>query len=446
MLPEKVHSPGGCSGIVSSGLRLGLLTTLVGALTLLLPTGGCVDIPDPSMPACVDAGASVTYQGSIRPILETQCVGCHQEGSVGPFPLDQWSDVAFLAPLIVRAVEEGRMPPAQADPACRQSAHGRFLSDAQRALFTAWREAGYPVGHVCEYVPPALESELPDLGPPDLVLTVDQPIVPSPAAFDDYRAVHLSYVFEETTYVVASQLIPTDRSILHHGTIVLRPGAGSGGSPDTVPALGGLLPGIGISRMPPDSAMIVPPGSTLLLDLHYHVPPLAPGEPEPSDTPEVRLWTLPAGETPPLVIENLVSTAIGFSIDEGDGEASVTQVMTLPDDPSEIVGLLPHMHFLGSGMRVEIIRSDESRACAIDVPNYSFDWQLIHYLEPSAYLGIGAGDSVEVTCRYDNSQANQPIVDGEQIIAGDVFEGPGSLDEMCQILMIRMRPFELVSP
>jgi hypothetical protein len=46
-------------------------------------------------------------------------------------------------------------------------------------------------------------------------------------------------------------------------------------------------------------------------------------------------------------------------------------------------------------------------------------------------LELRAGDTVRLTCRWDNSAANQPIVDGVQQQPREVRWGESSLDEMC---------------
>ena len=40
-------------------------------------------------------------------------------------------------------------------------------------------------------------------------------------------------------------------------------------------------------------------------------------------------------------------------------------------------------------------------------------------------------DELVLTCSWDNSQANQPEVNGEQQASQDVAWGEGSTDEMC---------------
>jgi len=58
------------------------------------------------------AGDSIpTYYGTVGPILQTHCVGCHSEGGIAPFPLDDPQWAVRMAPAMAAAVQSGRMPP-----------------------------------------------------------------------------------------------------------------------------------------------------------------------------------------------------------------------------------------------------------------------------------------------------------------------------------------------
>ena len=51
-------------------------------------------------------------------------------------------------------------------------------------------------------------------------------------------------------------------------------------------------------------------------------------------------------------------------------------------------------------------------------------------------------DEVEITCTYDNSAANQPVVDGQPREPAQVGWGDGSYDEMCLDYLALVRPYE----
>ena len=88
-----------------------------------------------------------------------------------------------------------------------------------------------------------------------------------------------------------------------------------------------------------------------------------------------------------------------------------------------------HMHQLGQALSVRLIRQDGTEECLLDIPRWDFDWQQRYEFEKA--ISIAPGDQLEVKCVFDNSQANQPVIDGKQVTSRHVQWGEGSLDEMC---------------
>jgi hypothetical protein len=416
-----------------------LRTWVLGAAVLV---GGCDTPIEPAIPTCEpDTASRVTYQGSVRAFVETTCVSCHRTGGIAPFSFESWAVVQVLANKIVDAVERGHMPPAQTDPACRVMDGQRYVSDPHRALLHAWRDAGYPEGDECAYVaPPPRPEEIPRPAP-SIELQVAEPLLLSGDHYDDFRWVELDHVFAEDVYVVASEFVSDVPSMVHHATILVLDPDDTAGSVGATPLIGGQLPGMNVFEPPEGSPMWIPAGSKIGIDLHYHVHSHAGDDHPVTDQPRVRLWTLPPGETPELISESLVLTAFGFVLPAGDPDVLIRETFVLPSPSSMVWALLPHMHQRGVALRAELVRPDGSRECVIDVVNYDFRWQLIHRLPTDGYLAIGPDDVIQVDCYYDNSAENQPIVDGVQLPAEDVYEGGDSLQEMCQLQILRVRPF-----
>ena len=127
-------------------------TELLDAVEALL-AGRTVEVAETPAIGCIigrrepsQAVGAVTYTKHIVPLLQERCVGCHREGQIGPFTLTEYADVAAWADMCLEVIDEGRMPPWQADPA-----HGEFLNDArlspeEKTLFRQWVEAGVPEG------------------------------------------------------------------------------------------------------------------------------------------------------------------------------------------------------------------------------------------------------------------------------------------------------------
>jgi hypothetical protein len=67
------------------------------------------------------------------------------------------------------------------------------------------------------------------------------------------------------------------------------------------------------------------------------------------------------------------------------------------------------------------------------IDEWNFDWQGGYTLrEP---LRVGPDDTLRISCTWDNSAENQPVVDGAVLEPQDVVWGEGTTDEMCLSVM-----------
>ncbi|MBV1859911.1 MAG: hypothetical protein KUG77_15980, partial [Nannocystaceae bacterium] len=94
------------------------------------------------------ATADVSYYEDVRPLLAQHCVSCHTDGSIAPFRLDTYEDVAGLAPAIKVVIEARTMPPygVRADGSCQDYDEPRWLTDEEIATISAWVEGGMAAG------------------------------------------------------------------------------------------------------------------------------------------------------------------------------------------------------------------------------------------------------------------------------------------------------------
>ena len=56
-----------------------------------------------------------TYHEDISQIIINNCLSCHQEGQIGPFPLDSYENVRIFGDAVADSVKNRRMPPFLAD-------------------------------------------------------------------------------------------------------------------------------------------------------------------------------------------------------------------------------------------------------------------------------------------------------------------------------------------
>lgn len=94
-----------------------------------------------------------------------------------------------------------------------------------------------------------------------------------------------------------------------------------------------------------------------------------------------------------------------FLIPAGDGNHQVTECHTFQKD-MYITSLTPHMHLRGKSMRMEVTYPDGRQQTLLNVPEYSFNWQITY--RPTAPIFIPKGTRLKIDARFDNS-ANNPM-------------------------------------
>jgi hypothetical protein len=92
--------------------------------------------------------------------------------------------------------------------------------------------------------------------------------------------------------------------------------------------------------------------------------------------------------------------------------------------PLRIYGITGHMHTRGVDIRVQL--NDRT---LLHIPRWNFHWQDAYYL--ASPVDANVGDTIRVSCRFDNSRYKQPLVNGRFLQPRYVLWGEGTTDEMC---------------
>ncbi len=421
---------------------------------------------DDDRPAAAPSTA-LTYQRDVRPIVETSCVPCHSPEGGAPFSMryeaSEWQgrhpDWAESA---AASVASGRMPPWMPDETCRPLKNSRKLAPELVQAFADWQAAGFPAGDEASYVAPAAPAALvDDAGPPTFEVTPEAAYQPNPAQPDDYRCFFLPLEFAEETYLTGSTVVPGERSMVHHVLLYLvppnevartlardeaEPGLGYscfGGPGGGATNVGGWVPGSVPQRTPQGSAMIVPAGGRIVMQVHYNVLSQPPGQPLPADLTRASLWAMPAGQKPAHRVEVLPLAHLGLSIAPGDANSVQERLFTLPMS-GEIVSATAHMHLRGTKIRAQFEPKSADPACLLDIPSWDFNWQQAYALPDDGFVPVQTGDKLRVSCTYDNTKENQPVVNGQQQEPRQITWGEGTLDEMCMLYVSIRAPFDAV--
>ena len=439
--------------------------TYLGPIALLMAfvgaSAGCVD-GEPAEVTGTDAGldtgpaSGVTYHGAVRAIVERRCLSCHITGGAAPFALDSWEAVEPLAPAMASAVARGDMPPWNMAPDCRDIEHSRALNGDEKQLFALWQQGGFTEGDPSTYLPPDMPPA-PALGPPTLELAIAEPYVASTFTPDDYRCFLLEHTFAEDTYLTATTVFPDAGDIVHHvliyevpadevGVIAAKdsnqsgPGytcyGGPGGSGQL---LAGWVPGQVPNVYPDGAALRVTAGSSLVMQVHYNVIAYGAQDAVPADQSRVALWALPSGQRPNRRVTITPFAQVSLDIPAGDPSVVAVATQDVPI-PLTYLGVIPHMHTLGTSLSVTLERRNGERECLADVPDWDFNWQQYYAYAPEDRVQGSIGDTLTLRCEFDNSAANQPVVNGQQQTPRDVSWGEGTLDEMCLNYLVTTIP------
>jgi hypothetical protein len=444
--------------IAGGGLLAGAVLTL-GCSTTQTDTAGDESSTDGDMQR------QVTWHEHVAPIVLAKCSGCHQDGSIAPLSFVDHATTAPAAQLIALTVEAGTMPPFGADETdeCRfphPIVDDLRLSDEEKALLRAWADDGAPEGD------PKLATEIPT--PPSTTLDiVDQRLqmkaqVTIDSGPDSFMCFSLDPELTEDRFLSALQIVPGNDKIVHHVLIYVDgDGASSeladedgyfecSGAAAQGSLVGAWAPGVLPNRMPADTGMLVPAGSRLVMNVHYH--PSGAG-PEQDDSTAIELtWH---EQRPPFAAQlALIGNSEGEQLlpgpnDRGDPEFFIpagakghTEEMQF-EIPSDIPAMRiwqvgAHMHYVGVDMLITLRQQQAATSeCLLQTPYYDFSWQRGYvYDAPLDELPIvRGGDELYLRCTYDNTLENKNLARAlqQQGLSEpiDVHLGEETLDEMC---------------
>ena len=400
--------------------------------------------------------ALLTYYEHAKPILDARCAGCHSEGNIGPFSLDNYQD-AFVAHASMReAVVSGQMPPWQPDPCCTDYRFDESLRPDERETLLAWIAQGALEGDPADEAP-AIEVDRPGLTRVDARTTMPEPFTPVPIiGADEVRCFLLDYEFAENTFVTGLNVVPGNRSMVHHVIVLTidgknadkleakggedgRPGwdcygelAGDGVQPTG--ALGGMTPGSQGVVLPDGLGRKVKAGSRIVLNMHYDT---GAGFGSDQTTLEMQFAETITAELKGTAVANPLWLAEGgMPIPAGEPNARFffsydPTTLTTKGKPFLIYSVNHHMHELGTLARIAILRADGTEECLLNITDWDFDWLAEYFFaEP---IPFNPGDKLFVECHFDNTAANQRFIDGEQIEPRDIDWGTD--EEMCAGLL-----------
>ena len=382
-------------------------------------TSGCVvDFPELARRA---EHKTISYADTIAPMLNDNCVSCHREGGIGPWAMTDYNMVRGFSLMIREVVRTQRMPPWHADPHVGEFSNDRSLSDEQIRTLVHWIEAGSPRGEGADLLAQnAQQWPMWVMGEPDVIIEIPPEDVPASGVVD-YKYKMVTNPLDQDVWVKAAEIIPGDRSVLHHvitsfgeleteGRRAGRLKRGTGGG------LGGYVPGAVGKPFPEDTGILLPAGATIEFQMHYTPAGLAT-----TDTSRMGLYLHKA--PPKHKLGSMILLNPRILIPAGAPNHSEVMVRTFDQDVL-VYSLLPHAHYRGKASEFVAHLPDGTKETLLSVPRYDFNWQTNYDLEEPRFLP--AGTKMVHRTWWDNSARNPANPDATR----DVPWGQQSWDEM----------------
>lgn len=351
--------------------------------------------------------SKLTFCNQVARVLAKHCTECHRPGEIGPFDLTKFEEVTGWGETLVETIDSGRMPPWNANPKHGSFANSRLMPEEDKQTIRDWVAAGMPCGSETDLPPQQLtttEWGLP--GQPDVIIPMrDRPFVIPASGTVEYQYFVVDPKFTEDRWISAAQVIPGNRSIVHHCIVFIRPPDGS--RMRGVGWLNGYVPGQRGFQMHSGRARKVPAGSKLVFQMHY-----TPNGTEQQDLTRLGLIFVPEKEVTHEVY-SVIALDQEFEIPpQTAGYPVHAQVKRLPR-VGELLAIVPHMHVRGQSIQVTS-KKGSAENILLDVPRYDFNWQ--HVYELSHPLDLAEIDSLEFTARFDNSKNNPANPDPTQYV------------------------------
>jgi hypothetical protein len=162
--------------------------------------------------------------------------------------------------------------------------------------------------------------------------------------------------------------------------------------------LSAYVPGTGAYAAPADSDYIIPAGSDLIAQMHYHRTGI-----QAEDSTRMGLWLRKDG-TIPMKQESIRFLHGDFVvIPAGIKNMKVSAEWTIPQDCT-IVGVGPHAHLLARSMEATATLPDQSQFTIVKIPHWQYEWQQPYFFKEPRFLPKGT--KVRFSAIYDNSAAN----------------------------------------
>ena len=354
----------------------------------------------------------VTFTRDIAPIIQSHCASCHRPNRSGPFDLLTFEDVSAHANQILEVTHSRFMPPWKPETGFAPFRDEQRLSQHELSLVQKWVEEGKAEGDQADLPTPATVSEGWPLGEPDLILAMKD-VFTIPASGPDLR--HYFVIpsnLAEDRLISAIDFHPGAPLSVHHASFYLdtkhmgrkldaaNPGPGypGFGGPrfESQGTLSSWFPGMSPHRLPEGMGRLIQRDTDIVAEIHY----VTTGKPE-HDRSMIGLYFAPSSAH--QVVTEIQVGNKRINIPPGNDHHVEHAYYTLPV-PTLVLDIVPHMHVLGSEIKVSAKMPDGRVLPMLWIKEWDFNWQGQYaFMRP---MLLPKGTRINVDAWFDNSSAN----------------------------------------
>lgn len=381
---------------------------------------------------------TLTFNKHIAPIVYKNCAPCHRPGQAAPFALLDFASVQKRAPEILKVIQKRAMPPWLPDSDAHHFVGERRLSATEIGMIQQWAAEGAKEGMAADLPPQPVWAQGWQLGEPDLVIQAPKAFTLPAAGKDVYRNFVIPVPLASNRFVRAAEIRPGNSRVVHHAFLYVdrtrqsrrlaeqetEPGFPGMKTPESARMPEGQFvtwqPGKLLTTGGAPLTWVLQKGADIVLQMHMN----PSGKPEPVQ-PSVGFYftDTPPSNTPFKIC--LTSLAIDIFPDERDHV--VADEFVLPVD-AEVIGVLPHAHYLAREMSGAAVLPDGRKESLIHIAQWDFNWQGDYRYEPPVLLPKGT--KLEMRFTFDNSTNNTR---NPHTPPARVRYGPQSADEMAEL-------------
>jgi len=280
------------------------------------------------------------------------------------------------------------------------------LTEEEIKVISKWVDDGAPRGRASTQPRESRWSDDGGTEKPDLQLKIQTPYKVKKDGPDDYEYFAFDYVFPQDTWIRGVDVLPSNRSAVHHVVVYNLPDQVIAGADGRIEGANPLMGATVVLfwnsgglplRLPPKSALVIPKGSRLGLEVHY-APTTLDGV---VDQPSVGIYYANG------VVDKLVHSQYGITrnIEIPAGQKSYQLVVYKKfTTDALIVSFGAHMHLRGKSFTIRMIYPDGKKETVFELPRFYFYWQRSYILAKP--LAVPSGTVAEYTAEWDNSAGN----------------------------------------